>query len=419
MSIVEKTLAEAEPWLSVVGVGESGWDGLSAEARQAIETADLIIGGERHLALVPTEGKETKVWGKRLKTLVDEVANLRGRNVCVLASGDPLFYGVGSHFARVLGTDDLKIIPNLSILSYVCARMLWSQPDVRLVTLCGRPQELLHPELFDGGRLVVLCAGRDTPREVAALMTARGFGESVIHVFDYVGGEREQRHSYKAADVGADIIFSDLNTLAVECRAGADASVFSKSPGLPDDAFEHDGQITKSEVRAVTLARLSPRPGELLWDIGAGSGSIGVEWMRAAFEAKTIAIEAREDRAERVKRNAFALGVPRLDVRLGEAPGILEGLPHPDAIFIGGGLTVPGVIDFCWEKLKPGGRLVANAVTLESEAILLNVHAEIGGDLTRLSVQRAAPLGRFEGWHSAMPVTQWAISKPYLDVDLG
>lgn len=402
----------SKSWLTIVGIGEDGWEGLTDEARNAIDEADVIIGGERHLSFIDTGNKETKTWGKRLKELVGEIENLRGRKVCVLASGNPLFYGVGSHFTQALAPDEMKIIPRLSILTQVCARMNWAETELEVVTLCGRPLAMLNKALFDGARLIVLCAGENNPAQVANRMCERGFGMSKVHVFDYVGGRREARASYLAHEISPDMAFSPLNTLAVECVADKDASIYSMVPGLPNNAFDHDGQITKAEIRAITLARLSPRPDELLWDIGAGAGSIGIEWMRAAPRAAAIAIETREDRAARIKKNADALGVPRLDIRIGEAPEILSGLPTPNAIFIGGGLTRPGMLDACWRALPSGGRLVANTVTIESEAILVAAHAERGGDLTRISINRADPVGRFLGWRPAMPVTQWAIIKP-------
>ncbi len=402
-----------KPWLTVVGIGDDGWAGLGPAARDAVRSADMLVGGERHLALVPEGPADRRSWPSPMSALVDEIVGLKDTRVCVLASGDPLLYGVGSQFARRLGADDLAVIPHVSTFSAVCARMLWAQPETRLVTLCGRPVENVHRELFDKARLVVFSADRSTPHAVAQLLRNRGFGDSRMTVFGHLGGSDETVDHFATAEVGDQIEFAALNTMAIECVAGPDADVFSTVPGLPDDAFEHEGQITKCEVRAVTLARLSPRPDELLWDVGAGSGSIGIEWMRVAPGARAIAIEPRADRAALIATNADNLGVPRLKVIQAKAPDALEGLPVPNAVFIGGGLTEMEMSDVCWHALAPGGRLVVNAVTLETEAVLLDAYGRFGGTLTRLAVSRADPVGRFTGWRPAMPVTQWVATKPW------
>ena len=403
----------AKPWLTVVGIGDDGWEGLGPEARAAVRDAGLLVGGERHLALVREGPTDRRAWPSPMSTLVDELATMRGRRVCVLASGDPLLFGVGSQFARRLGRNDMRVIPHVSTFAAVCARMLWPQPETKLITLCGRPVETLHRELFGGARLVAFSADRTTPHAVARLLCKRGFGESRMTVLEHLGGADEAVRTFTATDIDDDVAFAGLNSIAVECTASADAEALATIPGLPDDAFDHDGQITKREIRAITLARLSPRPDALLWDIGAGSGSIGIEWMRAAPGARAIAVEPRQDRAARARANAANLGVPKLKVIESEAPDALSALDAPDAIFVGGGLTAAGMVDRCWEALGPGGRMVANAVTLETEAVLLETFQRLGGELTRLSVSRADPVGRFTGWRPAMPVTQWAIVKPW------
>lgn len=401
------------PWLTVVGIGDDGWAGLGPAARDAVRNADMLVGGERHLALVQEGPEDRRAWPSPMSTLVDEIVDLKGKRVCVLASGDPLLYGVGSQFARRLGTADLAVIPHVSTFSAICARMLWAQPETKLVTLCGRPVENMHRELFHNARLVVFSADRSTPHAVAQLLRNRGFGASRITVFGHLGGTDETVNHFETAEIGEQIEFAALNTMAIECVAGPDADVLANVPGLPDDAFEHEGQITKCEVRAVTLARLSPRPDELLWDVGAGSGSIGIEWMRAAPGARAIAIEPRPDRVALIETNADNLGVPRLMVVQAKAPGALEGLPEPNAVFIGGGLAEMEMSDICWRALAPGGRLVVNAVTLETEAVLLDAYGRLGGTLTRLAVSRADPVGRFTGWRPSMPVTQWVATKPW------
>lgn len=409
----ENQAAPEEPWLTVVGIGDDGWAGLGPAAREAVRNADMLIGGERHLALVQEGPGDRRSWPSPMSTLVDEIVGLKNKRVCVLASGDPLLYGVGSQFARRLGAADLAVIPHVSTFSAVCARMLWAQPETRLVTLCGRPVETLHRELFDKARLVVFSADRSTPHAVAQLLRIRGFGPSRMTVFEHLGGNGETVRHFETAEISDHIDFAGLNSMAIECVAGPDADVLANVPGLPDDAFQHEGQITKCEIRAITLARLSPRPDELLWDVGAGSGSVGIEWMRAASGARAIAIEPRTDRVSLIKQNADKLGVPRLRIVQAEAPDALEGLPAPDAVFIGGGLTESEMSDICWQALAPGGRLVVNAVTLETEAVLLDAYGRLGGALTRLSVSRADPVGRFTGWRPSMPVTQWVATKPW------
>ena len=411
-SPVAAPCVDTEPWLVVVGIGDDGWVGLGPEARAAVERADVLVGGERHLALVPSEGKACESWPRDMRPFIDTLVQRQGARICVLASGDPLLFGAGTLFARRLGASDLRIIPHVSTFAVVCARMLWPQAETALLSVCGRPVEVLHQELFDGARLVIFSADCQSPHKVAQLLRDRGFDASRITVLEHLGGSDERLRSFQADALPADTVFADLNALAVQCVAGSEARILSKSPGLPDDAFLHDGQITKREVRSSSLALLSPRPGELLWDVGAGSGSVGIEWMRAAAHAEAIAIEARADRAARIVENAGRLGVPRLRVVEARAPEALEGLTTPDAVFVGGGLTEPGLLEACWTALKPWGRLVANAVTLESEAVLLQAHAEQGGDLVRLAVARAEPVGGFTGWRPAMPVTQWSIVKP-------
>lgn len=405
--------APTEPWLTVVGIGDDGWASLGPAAREAVRNADMLVGGERHLALVQEGPEDRRAWPSPMSTLVDEIVGLKGKRVCVLASGDPLLYGVGSQFARRLSAADLAVIPHVSTFSAVCARMLWAQPETRLVTLCGRPVETLNRELFDKARLVVFSADASTPHAVAQLLRIRGFGASHMTVFEHLGGIDESVTQFETADMSDHIDFAGLNAMAIECIAGPDAAVFANVPGLPDDAFDHEGQITKCEIRAITLARLSPRPDQLLWDVGAGSGSIGIEWMRAAPGARAIAIEPRNDRVALIKTNADKLGVPRLRIVQAEAPDALEGLPAPDGVFIGGGLTETEMSDICWQALAPGGRLVVNAVTLETEAVLLDAYGRFGGSLTRLAVSRADPVGRFTGWRPSMPVTQWVATKPW------
>lgn len=394
--------------VTVVGVGADGWDGLGAAARAAIEDADLLVGGARHLGLVPDTGAERIPWPSPMTELLDRMPELAGRRVCVLASGDPMVHGVGATLAKRL---PVAVIPAPSALALACARLGWPEADVELVSLVHRPAEILHPLVAPGRRAVVYIGSVEAPEQVAALLRERGFGPSRLIRLEELGGPAE-RIVQGTADVPPPGPVAPLHALAVEFRPGPGAAPLPRMPGLPDEAYETDGQLTKREVRAVTLAALGPLPGELLWDVGAGSGSVGIEWMRAHPACRAVAVEARADRAERAGRNARALGVPGLEVIVGEAPASLAGLEPPGAVFVGGGLTTPGLVEACWEALRPGGRLVVNAVTLEGEAELTRRRAELGGRLVRLEVAVADPVGGLTGWRARMPVVQWAVAKP-------
>ncbi|MFD8918425.1 precorrin-6y C5,15-methyltransferase (decarboxylating) subunit CbiE [Streptomyces sp. NPDC059569] len=408
--------------VTVVGIGADGWAGLPGGSRAALREADVLIGGPRQLALLPGECAGERVpWSSPLRPAVPGLlAAHAGRRVAVLASGDPMFHGIGRTLSEVLsvtlGTDAqragaLRVLPHPSSVSYACARLGWPVEDTEVVTLVGRPAERLSAALYDGRRVLVLSAGAATPAEVAALLRDRGFGPSRMHVLEQLGGGERERRIEGIAQEWAEPAGDPLNVVAVECRRAPDAPRLGAVPGLPDTAYEHDGQLTKRHVRAATLAALAPAPGELLWDIGGGSGSIAVEWMRAHRSCRAVSVERDPARAERIGRNARALGVPGLRVVTGGAPGALAGLPVPDAVFIGGGLTVPGLLESCWDALPAGGRLVANTVTLESEALLAEWYRRLGGELVRLAVAHAVPVGGFTGWRQAMPVTQWAVTK--------
>ncbi|MBY8884510.1 precorrin-6y C5,15-methyltransferase (decarboxylating) subunit CbiE [Streptomyces sp. PTM05] len=399
--------------LTVVGIGADGWAGLAERAREELRRAQVLIGAVRQLGLLPPEcAGERVAWPSPLRPAVPKLlAEHAGRRVAVLASGDPMFHGIGRTLAEVAGAGRLRVLPHPSSVSYACARLGWPVERTEVVSLVGRPTAGLNAALYDRRRLLVLSADAATPAEVARLLRERGFGASRMRVLEQLGGARERVLDGTAA-AWPHPPGDPLNVVAVECAAGADARRLSLVPGLPDEAYEHDGQLTKRHVRAATLAALAPAPGELLWDVGAGSGSIGVEWMRAHGSCRAIAVERDPVRAERVTRNADALGVPGLRLVTGPAPEALAGLPTPDAVFIGGGLTAPGLLAACWEALPPGGRLVANTVTLESEAVLGQWYARHGGDLVRIAVAQAVPVGGFTGWRQAMPVTQWAARKP-------
>ncbi|WP_394813619.1 precorrin-6y C5,15-methyltransferase (decarboxylating) subunit CbiE [Streptomyces hazeniae] len=399
--------------VTVVGIGADGWGGLPEASRTALREADAVLGGVRQLELLPAECRGERVaWPSPLRPAVPRLlAAYAGRRLAVLASGDPFHYGVGRALAEEAGPGGLRVLPHPSSVSYACARLGWPLEDTEVVSAVGRPLARLAVVMHPGRRLLVLGSGAGTPVEVAALLRERGYGPSRVRVLEQLGGAGEVVRD-GTADDWPHPPGDPLNVVAVECRRAPGALPLGAVPGLPDEAYEHDGQLTKRHVRAATLAALAPAPGELLWDVGGGSGSVGVEWMRAHPSCRAVAVERDPHRAERITRNAHTLGVPALRVVSGAAPEALAGLPTPDAVFVGGGLTAPGLLDACWDALPPGGRLVANTVTLESEALLAERRRRHGGELVRLAVAHAVPVGSFTGWGQAMPVTQWAVRKP-------
>ncbi|CAN5314689.1 bifunctional cobalt-precorrin-7 (C(5))-methyltransferase/cobalt-precorrin-6B (C(15))-methyltransferase [soil metagenome] len=398
------------PWLTVIGIGEDGFDGLSAEAKQAIDAAEIMFGGRRHLDFLPKGAAERVAWPSPFSQAFAMLAARRGKRVVVLASGDPMFYGMGASLTRHIAPSEMHILPAPSSFSLAAARMGWPLQDTILTSVHGRPIETLHVHIAPEVRLIVLSNDGTTPAAIAQLLDGRGFGASTVTVLEHLGGPQERRVEGTAGG-WMHPSAADLNVVAIACRADPAAQSLSRIGGLPDSAFQHDGQLTKRDIRAVTLSRLAPLPGELLWDVGAGSGSIGIEWMRSHPACRAIAIEAHEGRRENIAENSRALGVPDLKIVGGEAPAVLRDLETPDAIFIGGGLTDAGVFDACWDALKPDGRLVANAVTLQSEVFIAGLKARHGGELTRLSVAQADTLGSFDTWRTALPVTIYSTIK--------
>ncbi|MBJ2220490.1 precorrin-6y C5,15-methyltransferase (decarboxylating) subunit CbiE [Pseudomonas sp. MF7453] len=398
------------PWLTVVGIGEDGFKGLGRNARHALLRATRIIGGQRQLDLLPLcIGGERQLWPSPFS--LEPVLSRRGEPVCVLASGDPMFYGVGASLARQVPAEELLILPAPSSVSLAAARLGWPLQEVVTLSVVARPVAALNAHLASGVRLLVLSNDGSSPALIAALLAERGFGPSRITVFEHLGGPAERRIGGHA-QAWEHMAVADLNLIAIDCLADANAPRLSRLAGLPDAAFRHDGQLTKRDVRAMTLARLAPLPGELLWDVGAGSGSIGIEWMRTHPSCRAVAIEADAGRQSLIEHNRDTLGVPGLQLVRGKAPEALNGLEAPDAIFIGGGVTRDGVLDTCWQHLRPGGRLVANAVTLQSEMTLMTWRAEHGGELTRIHVAQAQPLGEFDTWRQALPITLLEVIKP-------
>jgi precorrin-6Y C5,15-methyltransferase (decarboxylating) len=400
-----------EPWLSVIGIGDDGLASLCPAARALLAAGEVVVGGARHLAMVPDHQGERIAWRSPLEATLEDLAARRGRRVVVLASGDPMCFGVGELLARHFAPAEMRVLPAPSTISLVCARLGWSPVEVEAISLHARPRSLLHRHLAPGARLIVLSHDGETPNQVAALLCARGFGPSRIWAFEHVGGSGERRIEATAASWQLATLAA-LNTLAIACAAGPEATIHATVPGLPDEAFRSDGMLTKREVRAATLARLMPLAGQCLWDVGAGSGAVAIEWLRAIRRGRAVAIERDADRCALIALNAETLGTPELEIRQGTAPACLAGLPSPDAVFVGGGASLPGLLDACWQALLPGGRLVANVVTLEGEQALLAWHARRGGELIRIEVARIDALGTFHGWRPARPVTQLAASKP-------
>jgi precorrin-6B C5,15-methyltransferase / cobalt-precorrin-6B C5,C15-methyltransferase len=399
----------------VVGIGADGWDGLSERARAAILSAQLVIGSERQLGLLPPQAPPGEAWPSPIGPLIDELITRTEGRVCVLASGDPMLNGIGATLARRLedlpseSRPELEVISHPSAFALACARLGWSEAEVELVSTVGRPVEAVIRVLQPGRRAIVYATGADGATEIADVIRERGFGPSRLVVLEQLGGTGERVTESAAADWDGRQV-DPLHAIAIECSPEPQTPLLPLVPGLRDDAYEHDGALTKRHVRAATLAALAPTPRALLWDLGAGSGSIAIEWLRAEPTSRAIAVEQRTDRAERIARNARQLGVPSLQVVNGSAPDALQALDRPDAIFIGGGLT-SGVLGAAWEALLPGGRLVANAVTIEGEQLLLAAVESHGGELIKLSVSHAEPLGGFSAWRPALPVVQWAVTK--------
>ena len=397
------------PWLAVVGLGEDGPDGLSCAARALIEAAEVLVGGRRHLAMVDTDGTSTLIWESPLSRTVEAIAANEGRRVCVLATGDPMHYGIGVTLVRRFGREALVVLPALSAFSLACARLAWPMAATVQLTLHGRPLDVVRAHLVPARRMLLLSHDATTPPAVCRLLCEAGYGASEVHVLNHLGGARERVLSGTALTL-SDCQADDLNTLAIIPEVEAGVIPLPLAPGLPDSAFRHDGQMTRREMRAITLAALMPHAGQRLWDVGAGSGSIAIEWMRSAGRA--IAIERNPARSAIIAENAAALGVPDIDIITGSAPAALAQLAPPDAVFIGGGLAAGTIAGPCWEALSRGGRLVANAVTLESEQVLAALHGNLGGELVRIAVSYVQPVGAFSGWKPSMPVTQWRVIKP-------
>ncbi len=410
--MTEPAICIGPRWLSIVGIGEDGVEGLSSVAAQLIRSAELVVGGARHLELASELIRGRRLaWPSPITDAFPEIERHRGRAVAILASGDPFHFGVGKQIAAFVQADEFICLPQPSAFSLAAARMGWPLQDVSLVTLHGRALNGIIRHLQPGARILALSWDSATPRKLSELLTTHRMGQSRMTVLEAMSGARERIRHATASNFDIEEI-QPLNTIAIEMVAELEAIIIPLSPGLDDDFFEHDGQLTKREVRAVTLSSLQPLQGQLLWDIGLGAGSVAIEWLLRHPSLRAIGIEARSDRAGRAARNAAALGVPELEIVQGRAPEALAGLTRPDAVFIGGGMMDDGVFDAAWSALKSGGRLVANAVSLETETRLAGYFQHFGGDLVRLQVARADRVGAMSGWRPAMPVTQWRVRKP-------
>ncbi|MDO6965673.1 precorrin-6y C5,15-methyltransferase (decarboxylating) subunit CbiE [Rhizobium alvei] len=399
-------------WLTIIGIGEDGIEGLGNEAKRRIAEAEFVFGGSRHLSLAAELIRgEAEAWLSPLEGSLVRIESLRGRGVVVLGSGDPFYYGIGATLSRRIAVSEMLSLPAPSSFSLAASRLGWPLQDCTILSLHGRPIDLIRPHLQPGNRILALTSDEKGPVELASLLVEAGFQQSRITVLEALGGPQETISEHYAERFSKDPVHS-LNICAVEVVAASNARILTLASGLDDVLFEHDGQITKREVRALTLSALAPRKGERLWDIGGGSGSISIEWMLCDSSLKAIAIESHPERAARIKRNAARFGVPALEVVTGSAPEALAGLAEPDAIFVGGGGSEPSVMTAAMDALKPGGRLVANAVTLEMERVLLDLHSSRGGSLCRIDIARASPIGDMTGWRPAMPITQWSWTKP-------
>ena len=392
------------PWLTVIGVGVDGLDDLPPALRALIDNAEVLTGGDRQLEMAPYTGAIRIAMQSPIEAALDKLAEHRGKRVVALASGDPLHYGIAATFLRRFPASEMHVIPHHSAFTLACARMMWARQDAIDLSVHGRPLVALQRHIQPGAKLLILAQDGATAADLAKLLVQRSFGPSRIAAFEHLGGLDETVIA-ATAEGWALPRTRDLVTLAVECLPGPAPILLPVTPGLPDNAFEHDGQLTKRETRAVTLSTLAPKPGETLWDVGAGAGSVSIEWLRADPTMKAVAIERDPARADRIARNALALGASELQIVRGEAPVALDGLPPPDAIFLGGSVSAPGLIEACWVALPAGGRLVANAVTDASLAALVKHRTLHGGDLICIAISRIDEREQ-RGWRALLPITQ-------------
>jgi len=415
------TVSENTPWLTIIGIGLDGSVSLSARATAALEEAEIVAGGKRHFELLNVPEAKRYIWPQPFIDGVAHIIQRRGRPVVVLATGDPMHFGIGSVLARHVSCDELVIFSSPSAFSLAAARLGWAIEDTVCISLHGRPLVTLNKWLEPGARILALTDNGLAPVKIAQLLCQQGAGESQLTVLENLGGNDEQVSTRIASQLGQSVEFSDLNVTAIHCaeKVRGDALRITRAPGLPDDAFIHDGQLTKREVRAATLAALGPYAGQHLWDVGAGCGSVAIEWQRSGARMSATAFECDANRLKMISNNAYALGVPELKIIAGAVPHTLPDIGDdgasnqsaPDAIFHGGAVSDDAVFAACWKALRVGGRMVANAVTLEGEAALVRRHAEFGGEIVRISIFNLTSVGQFRSLRPAMPVTQWRVIK--------
>lgn len=393
------------PWLTIIGIGEDGLQGLNHEARCALEKADIVYGGKRHLKLAEAAiSGEMRLWPTPFLSVIDALQALRGQSIVVLASGNPLFYGVGGTLMKHFSSDEMTIYFQPSSFSLAMARMGWPMQDVSCISLVGRPLNTLKAHIQNGKKLLIMPADGAALMDIAAFFEEIGAAKTKLILLENLGGAKEKiSHPITPAEA-KEYAVGDLYVIAAECCCPA-KNAYPMGTILPDDAFQNDGQLTKHDIRAVTLSYLAPRFGQLLWDVGAGSGSISVEWLRAGAQTRAFAIEKNRRRAELIKINAENIGVSCLTLYEGEAADIIPTLEAPDVVFIGGGFTEGNIAETCWKALKKGGHLVANGVTVETETAFQHWVKQHGGRLVKLSSAHIAPLGDFHVWREALPVT--------------
>ncbi len=391
------------PWLTLLGWGEGGTQALTTASRAALESAEVVFGARRHLRLLPPLNAEVVEWPVPFADGIPELLNQRGRRVVMLVSNDPFWFGAGSTLAQHLSADEWLALPAPSTFSLAAGRLGWPLERCICLGLHAKPLTRIRPYLHAGRRLLILVRDGEAVAELASLVNRFGFGVSQLTVLEALGGDNERiRHCRVDASLPQDID----HPVAVGLEVAGSGPALPLTPGLPDRFFEHDGQITKQAIRAITLAALAPMPGERLWDIGTGSGSVAIEWLLAHPDNQAVGFEQNAERAARARSNADNLGVDWLEVKEGSAPEVLNDTPLPDAVFIGGGLS-QALLDDLWQRLPEGVRIVANAVTLESEGLLAHWHHKKGGELLRLELANAAPIGTRRGWKASYPIVQW------------
>ncbi len=397
-------------WLDIIGLTEAEAPALPAHLRAILGNAEVIVGPQRLIDKLPEFAAKTMAWQTPFSAMLEQIAALKGTKTVILATGDPNWFGIGASLARHFSSDEFTMHPAPSSFQLAGARLHWPLQNCATISLHGRDVATIQKHIAPGARILALTSDRQTMGAVAAILKARGYGDSQLSILQNLGAPNEQIDRFKANAIANDAI-GDFYVLAIDCVAAPSAPLLAQTPGLPDDAFVSDGQLTKREVRAASLAKLAPHPGALLWDVGAGCGAIGIEWMRAAANAKAICFERDTKRLQMIAENSNNLGTPDLRTIAGEAPKTLADQPAPDAIFMGGAVGDHLLFDACWQALKPGGRLVANAVTIEGETALYQRHEKLGGEITRIDIAHLDHIGTYRAMRPRMAVTQWLIVK--------